>query len=583
MSILKKLVCVAGCGLSLFAVETPTWVNRSNENAQVLLRVLARFAPEAAGRYGVAGLDENIVDLTAGVDERTRAAMKEARQELEKRLATEKDPLVAQDLQILIDAANKQIHGSEVSERLLIPYTNASQLVYNGLKALLDDQVAESRKPASVTRLRKYTGLEKGYTPIAELAEQRSRERLARPGLLGPPRLEVENDLKTSSFFVNGIGILLEKNKIKGYEEGFAKLKQQIGAYDDFVRKEILPRSRTDFRLPAELYAVSFENFGIDMPPAELAALARRTFKEVQAEMQTIATEVAKNRKLASSDYRNVIRELKKDQFTVDTILPRYRSRLSEIEAIIRREHLVTLPDRPAKIRLASEAESAAIPAPHMQPPPLINNKGQVGEFVLPTAMPGKAGEMEKFDDFTFDAATWSLTAHEARPGHELQFDAMVERGVSIARALFAFNSTNVEGWGLYSEYIMRPYMPLEARLVSLQELLLRVGRAFLDPELQMGKITPEEARRVLEEDEVQSPAMAKSELERYTFRMPGQAPSYFYGYTRLRQLRADVEKGLGDKKLDVQRYHDFILSQGLLPPAMLRKAVMAEFVPQAN
>jgi hypothetical protein len=583
MSILKKLVCVAGCGLSLFAVETPTWVNRSNENAQVLLRVLARFAPEAAGRYGVAGLDENIVDLTAGVDERTRAAMKEARQELEKRLATEKDPLVAQDLQILIDAANKQIHGSEVSERLLIPYTNASQLVYNGLKALLDDQVAESRKPASVARLRKYTGLEKGYTPIAELAEQRSRERLARPGLLGPPRLEVENDLKTSSFFVNGIGILLEKNKIKGYEEGFAKLKQQIGAYDDFVRKEILPRSRTDFRLPAELYAVSFENFGIDMPPAELAALARRTFKEVQAEMQTIATEVAKNRKLASSDYRNVIRELKKDQFTVDTILPRYRSRLSEIEAIIRREHLVTLPDRPAKIRLASEAESAAIPAPHMQPPPLINNKGQVGEFVLPTAMPGKAGEMEKFDDFTFDAATWSLTAHEARPGHELQFDAMVERGVSIARALFAFNSTNVEGWGLYSEYIMRPYMPLEARLVSLQELLLRVGRAFLDPELQMGKITPEEARRVLEEDEVQSPAMAKSELERYTFRMPGQAPSYFYGYMRLRQLRADVEKGLGDKKLDVQRYHDFILSQGLLPPAMLRKAVMAEFVPQAN
>jgi len=243
----------------------------------------------------------------------------------------------------------------------------------------------------------------------------------------------------------------------------------------------------------------------------------------------------------------------------------------------------VTLPDRPAKIRLASEAESAAIPAPHMQPPPLINNRGQVGEFVLPIAMPGKAGEMEKFDDFTFDAATWSLTAHEARPGHELQFDAMVERGVSIARALFAFNSTNVEGWGLYSEYIMRPYMPLEARLVSLQELLLRVGRAFLDPELQMGKITPEEARRVLEEDEVQSPAMAKSELERYTFRMPGQAPSYFYGYTRLRQLRADVEKGLGDKKLDVQRYHDFILSQGLLPPAMLRKAVMAEFVPQAN
>ena len=583
MRLSKLLVCLLAGTVCLFAVETPTWVNRSNENAQVLLRVLAKFAPETAGRYGVAGLDEQIVDLTPGFNERARAATKEARQELEKRLTTEKDPLVAQDLQILIDAAARQIHSSEVRERLLIPYTSASQLVYNGLKALLDEQVPENRRPASVVRLRKYTGLEKGYTPVTQLAEQRSREKLGTAGLLGPSRLEIENDLKTSSFFVNGIAILFEKNKIKGYEEGFAKLKEQAAAYDDFVRKEILPRSRTDFRLPAELYAISLENFGIDMPPAELSALAHRTFKEVQDEMQTIATEVAKNRKLASSDYRSVIRELKKDQFTPDTILQRYHSRLSEIEAIIRREHLVTLPDRPAKIRLASEAESAAIPAPHMQPPPLINNKGQVGEFVLPTAVPGKAGEMEKFDDFTFDAATWSLTAHEARPGHELQFDAMVERGVSIARALFAFNSTNVEGWGLYSEYIMRPYMPLEARLVSLQELLLRVGRAFLDPDLQMGKITREEALRVLQEDEVQSPAMANSELERYTFRMPGQAPSYFYGYTRLRQLRADVEKALGDRILDVQKYHDFILSQGLLPPAMLRKAVMAEFVPQAN
>ena len=43
-----------------------------------------------------------------------------------------------------------------------------------------------------------------------------------------------------------------------------------------------------------------------------------------------------------------------------------------------------------------------------------------------------------------------TLTAHEARPGHEMQFAKIIEAGVSVARALFAFNSTNVEGWGLY-------------------------------------------------------------------------------------------------------------------------------------
>jgi uncharacterized protein (DUF885 family) len=61
---------------------------------------------------------------------------------------------------------------------------------------------------------------------------------------------------------------------------------------------------------------------------------------------------------------------------------------------------------------------------------------------------------------------------------------------VSLARALFAFNSTNAEGWGLYSEYIMQPYEPVEGQLLTLQLRLLRAARAFLDPELQSGAVT---------------------------------------------------------------------------------------------
>jgi uncharacterized protein (DUF885 family) len=40
------------------------------------------------------------------------------------------------------------------------------------------------------------------------------------------------------------------------------------------------------------------------------------------------------------------------------------------------------------------------------------------------------------------------------------------------------------------------------------------------------------------------------------------------------------AEKAMG-AKFDVKKFHDFILSQGLLPPAVLRKAVMEEFVKQ--
>lgn len=198
-----------------------------------------------------------------------------------------------------------------------------------------------------------------------------------------------------------------------------------------------------------------------------------------------------------------MLRELKKEQITGEAILPHYRARLAELEAIVRREKLVSLPTREARIRISSSAESAASPAPNMRPPRLIGNKGEMGEFVLPLNIPDQTGKSLEYDDFTYSAASWSLAAHELRPGHEMQFAKMVERGVSNARAIFAFNSTNVEGWGVYSEYIMLPHMTLEGQLASLDFRLLRAARAFLDPELQMGKVTVDEAKRVLMEDVV--------------------------------------------------------------------------------
>jgi uncharacterized protein (DUF885 family) len=74
------------------------------------------------------------------------------------------------------------------------------------------------------------------------------------------------------------------------------------------------------------------------------------------------------------------------------------------------------------------------------------------------------------------------------------------------------------------------------------------------------------------------SKAFANEEVERFTFRMPGQAVAYFDGFNRLLEIRQAAEKALG-AKFDVRKFHDFILSQGLLPPAVLRKAVLTQFV----
>ena len=561
-----------------FAQAPPAWVAKSNQNAQLLLDINARYAPESAGSSGATGLDERISVIAQDLPERTRADLRAAIKELQSRLGSEQDPLVRQDLQILIDSADRDVRQSEIGERHVLPYFNVAGLVYFGISGLLQDQVVEARRPAALVRLRKYAGLEAGYTPITLQMEERFRAKLNTPGLVGPPKAQVEKDLAQTETYITGIGLLLEKYNLKGYQTAFAKLKEQLIAHDDFIRKEVLPKARTDFRMPPEVYTIQREELGLDYTPEELARLAHQGFTQIQGEMQKIATKIAKERHLPSSGYRDVIRLLKKDQLAGDQILPHYQQRLADIEAILRREHLITLPDRPAIISIATAAETAQQPAPHMRPPPLINNQGERGKFVLPMGTTGEGGKALKYDDFTFAAASWTLISHEARPGHELQFDAMVERGVSLARAMFAFNSTNVEGWGLYSEWFMLPYMPDDGKLISLQLRLLRAARAFLDPELQAGRITPKQAMKVLQNDVVTSEAFATEEVDRYTFGSPGQAGSYFDGFTRLLAIRMDAEKDLG-AKFNVQRFHDFILSQGLLPPTLLRKAVMEDFV----
>jgi hypothetical protein len=524
------------------------------------------------------GFDEQVFQLPKDRRERMKADLEKALRELQRRRSVEKDPLVAQDLDILIKAAQESRRGQELGQKYQIPYFNVASIVFNGIRGLLDDQVPPERRQAALVRLRKYAGVEPGYAPLTEQVKARTGDWM-RPGQVGPPRVELESDLARANFFLGGIGELFAEYQIAGYQDALGRLKEQIAEYNAWVAKEILPKSRTDFRRPPEQYAFSLQQFGVDIPPARLTAMAHQAFDQWQAEMQDIAQQVATARGFASSDYRDVIRELKKDQLVGAAILPHYQQRLKDIEQIVERERLVSLPARPARIRLATAAETAQQPAPHMVPAPLLNNTGQQGEFVLPLNVPMRPGSAETMptDDFTFAAASWTLTAHEARPGHELQFATMVERGVSLARAMFAFNSVNVEGWGLYAEHIMKPFEPLEGQLISLQLRLMRAARAFIDPELQNGTLTPADAMQILTNDVVLSEAFANTEVERYTFRAPGQATSYFYGYTRLLDLRRDVEAKLGSR-FDQRQYHDFLLAQGLLPPDLLRNAVMNDF-----
>ena len=557
-----------------------SWIEQSNAYTHKLLDVHLEHAPEEGSRQGLAKFDSRISNPTLADELAERRELEAVLAKVTAARATESNKHVQEDLEILRKAFDLQFREEDFELQREVPFDNASEMIFEGLRGLLDDQVVAERRPAAVTRLRKYAGTEAGYKPFTDILKQRALEQIAKPGVIYPSKDEVETELGRNSNYVDGIAALFKKYNLSDWNIPYAKLETELADYDAWVRANILPKARTDFRLPPEKYVLKFEEYGIDIPPAQIAAMAHTAFAQYQAEMAPLAAQIAKANGYPSADYRAVIAELKKKQITGAAILPFYENRLHEIEKIIVAKNLVSLPSRPAIIRLATAAETAQQPAPHMVPPPFLHNTGQRGQFVLPLNIPSATGGAEdKYDDFTLDAVAWTLTAHEARPGHELQFDSMVEQGVSLARALYAFNSTNAEGWGLYSEYIMQPYEPAEGQLLTLQLRLLRAARAFLDPELQSGKVTPERAYEVLEKDVMLSHAFAKEEVERFTFRSPGQANSYFYGYTRLLALRKETEAALG-RKFDQKKFHDFILSQGLLPPDLMRKAVLDGFVP---
>jgi uncharacterized protein (DUF885 family) len=563
------------------AAPEPEWVKRSNQYTQMLLDVQYKHSPEGGSEQGLAKYDPLITDPSRADEIVQRKELEDILATLRKVEAKEKNADVREDLEIVQKTFNLQFRQDDYQLDHKVPFIDASAAVFGGLRGLLDDQVAAERRPAAVVRLRKYAGVEAGFKPFTDLLKQRVMEQMAKPGVVYPSANEMETELGRDKNYVDGLRQLFMKYKLTGWEEPLDKLQEELADYDTWIRGTVMPKARSDFKLAPEEYALSLEGYGVDIPPAQLAEMAHQAFTADQAEMQTLADRVAKEHGWSLTDYRDVIRELKKKQITGDAILPFYQARLKAIEDIIVAKGLVTLPERPAIIRLATAAETAQQPAPHMSAPPMLHNTGQKGEFVLPLNIPSATGgEADKYDDFTFDAVAWPMTSHEARPGHELQFDSMLEHGVSKARALYAFNSTNVEGWGLYSEWMMQPYEPVDGQLVTLQLRLLRDARAFLDPELQSGKVTQEQAYKVLEGDVAISHAFATEEVERFTFRSPGQANSYFYGYTKLLQLRKDTEAALG-KKFNQKKFHDFLLAQGLLPPDLMRKAVMEEFVPR--
>jgi uncharacterized protein (DUF885 family) len=168
-------------------------------------------------------------------------------------------------------------------------------------------------------------------------------------------------------------------------------------------------------------------------------------------------------------------------------------------------------------------------------------------------------------------SAISNTSIHEAYPGHHLQL-AVANRQPSLTR-LLTDAPEYVEGWGMYSEQLMREQgfddNP-NFRVALFTDSIWRACRIILDVRMHRGELSVDEATDFLIGHTRFEVANARAEVNRYTY-TPTYQLSYLLGKVLLLQLRADEQQRLG-AKFDLRAFHDTLLNNGSLPISFHRR-----------
>ena len=228
------------------AAEDRSWVERSDRISAIVFESLGPFQPEHASALGLERFDTAALDLKPGRTARHEAAARRVLQRFAALRKAETDPRVRQDLDLLIDAVERQRRTRALEHRLLIPYFDLPKHVFEGLQMLLDARNGESRHRNALQRMRIYAGLEHGVAPFAELARARASERFAIAGLLWPYEAEVRQHLGNCERYIAGIAGLFRASEVRGWQSAHERLAAQLRAHCEWVRDVVLPgRERT--------------------------------------------------------------------------------------------------------------------------------------------------------------------------------------------------------------------------------------------------------------------------------------------------------------------------------------------------
>jgi uncharacterized protein (DUF885 family) len=349
-----------------------------------------------------------------------------------------------------------------------------------------------------------------------------------------------------------------------------------LQAYENFLKKDVLPHASGDFRIGRENYRkkLLYEEM-VDIPLDHLLEIGYADLHRNQQRLKEVAAQIDASRPLA-----DVLSDLRKDHPPADQLLQSFRDVLEGLRQFIIEKKIVTIPSTVLPIVEETPPFARALSTASMDTPGAYENKATEAMFNVTTADPTWTPDHIRDWMEGFNRGTIISTAiHEAYPGHYLQF-LWVKQAPSKTRKL-TFCGSNSEGWAHYTEQMMLDEGygngDPKLRMGQLEDALLRNARFIAGIEMHTGKMTMEQARQFFIDQGYQTAAVADVESKRGT-----GDPTYLVytlGKLQIMKLREDYHKLRGDQ-FTLQDFHDRLMQQGSVPLKVIRKAMLGNDSP---
>jgi uncharacterized protein (DUF885 family) len=350
----------------------------------------------------------------------------------------------------------------------------------------------------------------------------------------------------------------------------------ELEHYQNFLKQDLLPVSKGDYRLGAELFRkkLLYEDM-VDMPLDRLLQIGYDDLHKNQAELKRVAALID-----PTKTPEQVLATLEQDHPKPDQLLQSFRDTFNSLIGFIQDKRIITIPSDIRPIVQETPAFARALTSASMETPGPYETKATQAFFNVTLPEPSWTPEKTRSWMEGFNRGTILSTAiHEAYPGHYEQF-LWVPKYPSKTRKLIGCG-TYIEGWAHYTEQMMLDEGygngDPKLRIGQLQDALLRDARYIVGIEMHTGKMTLAQGTQFFIKEGHQTPAVSEREAQRGT-----SDPTYLVytlGKLQIMKLRADYKQKMG-ASYTLEQFHDEFMKQGMAPIPIVRRVMLGNDSP---